>query len=141
MRAIDKMVEWLESPKRDEYGMYYVKQAIAKARSLAAEKTDEATEKGLVEELREWVRDGAPMERRLTGFSDAIAEIAEILSRHTAPADKEPLAVDIIKKLVAYFGEEDCRLDHHGYCQAHMLETDCTVKKARAWLEAQGEKL
>lgn len=48
----------------------------------------------------------------------------------------EPLAVEIIKKLVGYFGEEECRLDHHGYCQAHMMETDCSVKKARQYLEA-----
>lgn len=171
--------------------------------ALAAEKTDEATEKGLVEELREWVREGAPMERRLTGFSDAIAEIAEILSRHTAPTkwecgyskedlrnmledvvnalclseatiekhgplgtapaklveevlaekdltikllrqgfkdaghpapvDKEPLAVGIVKGLVD-IGECVCEAD--GY----LGPQPCAICKARAWLEAQGDK-
>jgi hypothetical protein len=30
--------------------------------------------------------------------------------------------------------EGECRLDHEGYCQAHLLEEDCSVAKARELL-------
>jgi hypothetical protein len=33
--------------------------------------------------------------------------------------------------------DEPCRLDHHGYCQAHYLEEDCSVAAALAALEKQ----
>jgi len=33
--------------------------------------------------------------------------------------------------------DEPCRLDHHGYCQAHYLEKDCSVAAALAALEKQ----
>ncbi len=32
---------------------------------------------------------------------------------------------------------EPCRLDHHGYCQTHYLEEDCSVAAARAALQSQ----
>lgn len=31
--------------------------------------------------------------------------------------------------------DEPCRLDHHGYCQTHLLELECSVKAAREWLK------
>jgi DNA repair ATPase RecN len=37
--------------------------------------------------------------------------------------------------LVACQGNDPCRYDHHGYCQEHYIEADCSVKKARAALE------
>jgi hypothetical protein len=33
--------------------------------------------------------------------------------------------------------DDPCWLDHHGYCQAHYLEEDCSVAAARAALEKQ----
>lgn len=33
--------------------------------------------------------------------------------------------------------DEPCRLDHHGYCQTHFLESDCLAKRTRAALAAQ----
>lgn len=32
----------------------------------------------------------------------------------------------------------DCRHDHHGYCQAHFLERDCSVAHAKAVLASAG---
>lgn len=50
-----------------------------------------------------------------------------------------PIVMRIVRKLVDWVGDEDCDLDHHGYCQAHFLEdaTDegCTVAIAKACIE------
>lgn len=37
--------------------------------------------------------------------------------------------------------DEECWFDHHGYCQAHNLEKDCHVAKAREFMgeESEGE--
>jgi hypothetical protein len=31
--------------------------------------------------------------------------------------------------------DEECRFDHHGYCQAHFLEKDCLIKRTKRILE------
>lgn len=42
-------------------------------------------------------------------------------------------AIKYLRRFYEYFADEvyvageDCRLDHHGYCQTHFLEKDCTV--------------
>jgi chromosome segregation ATPase len=42
---------------------------------------------------------------------------------------------EALDNLVACQGEDPCYYDHHGYCQAHYIEADCSVAKARAALE------
>jgi len=37
--------------------------------------------------------------------------------------------------------DEECRHDHHGYCQSHYLEESCTIKKAKEILKEKNEKL
>lgn len=41
----------------------------------------------------------------------------------------------IIERLIAPFKDDPCRYDHHGYCQSHFLEEDCSVKRAISALE------
>ena len=48
-------------------------------------------------------------------------------------AEKEGLK-ELLKRNI---DDEPCRLDHHGYCQAHYLEEDCSVAAALAALEKQ----
>ena len=43
---------------------------------------------------------------------------------------------DALQRLLAPFGDDACRLDHHGYCQEHFIEEDCCVAFARAALAA-----
>lgn len=31
----------------------------------------------------------------------------------------------------------ECRYDHHGYCQSHSLEKDCMVRRAAEMIEKQ----
>jgi hypothetical protein len=44
------------------------------------------------------------------------------------------------KLLREWFNLHDypCRLDHHGNCQEHYLQTDCIVTRTRAALAAKG---
>ena len=40
-----------------------------------------------------------------------------------------------IIEVVVEVKDDDCYYDHHGYCQAHNLEEDCHVARAKKWLE------
>ena len=42
--------------------------------------------------------------------------------------------VEALAGLVACQGDDPCRYDHHGYCQEHYIEAECSVAKARAAL-------
>lgn len=57
--------------------------------------------------------------------SDLVAELE---------ADNERLR-KVLSNLLAPFADDECRKDHHGYCQAHFLEEDCCVAAARRALE------
>lgn len=44
----------------------------------------------------------------------------------------------ILKEIVLVVAEDndqECWFDHHGYCQAHSLEKDCHVAKAKNFIE------
>ena len=41
-------------------------------------------------------------------------------------------ALEVVARMIE--GDGECRLDHHGYCQEHRLELDCSVKRAREFL-------
>lgn len=40
-----------------------------------------------------------------------------------------------IIEVVVEVNDDDCYYDHHGYCQAHNLEEDCHVARAKKWLK------
>lgn len=56
-----------------------------------------------------------------------------------ALADAVNEALKSLSDLQDYF-EDDCRHDHHGYCQAHMVEEDCSIKRARSILKMAGSE-
>jgi len=58
------------------------------------------------------------------------ALIRAIEERETLSAENERLR----ELLARNINDEPCWRDHHGYCQAHYLETDCSVSAARAAL-------
>lgn len=45
-------------------------------------------------------------------------------------------AMELLKEWndLAGVGAEQCRHDHHGYCQAHFLEDDCLAKRTNKLL-------
>ena len=43
---------------------------------------------------------------------------------------------EALRRLLTPFGDDACRLDHHGYCQEHFIEEDCCVAFARVALAA-----
>lgn len=62
------------------------------------------------------------------------------LPKRVAPPTpgKDVLALEFLETFTDYF-EGNCRLDHHGVCQEHLMEDvtveGCTVQRARAWIE------
>lgn len=42
-------------------------------------------------------------------------------------------AIKIIKNLI---DDEECRYDHHGYCQTHTCGMPCEVAEARKFIES-----
>lgn len=40
-----------------------------------------------------------------------------------------------LRDLLDAYGDDPCRLDHHGFCQAHFVERGCSVAAARKVLE------
>lgn len=45
-----------------------------------------------------------------------------------------------VMELLLAAHDDQCWHDHHGYCQAHHLEAECSVKRARELLK-QGKNL
>ena len=63
------------------------------------------------------------------------SDAREIVARWNA----HPTAVRLLKEFADHF-TGPCELDHHGNCQAHMLEEKCSVKEARELLAACGKE-
>lgn len=92
----------------------------------------------LVEQLRDedsyyrvqekhWCIDHEELERqRLAAANRIIAQAAEI----------ERLR-DLLSRNI---DDDPCWRDHHGYCQTHYLEEDCSVAAARAALAGKAEQ-
>ena len=59
-------------------------------------------------------------------------EIESLRQQLTTAQEELKEARDIIARV--YSGDDECHLDHHGYCQEHLLELDCSVKRARSFL-------
>lgn len=67
------------------------------------------------------------------------AALDNLVNNYDSYIKKETMlkeAYDIIYNLS---DDEECSLDHHGYCQTHRLEIDCSNKKANEWLEKYEE--
>ena len=68
-------------------------------------------------------------------------EVAELIVLATRSEKLRAEAVrqnQILKEIVLVVAEdndEECWFDHHGYCQAHNLEKDCHVAKAKNFIE------
>lgn len=43
-----------------------------------------------------------------------------------------------LRDLLDAIGDEPCRFDHHGYCQAHFVSSPCEVADARRLLDLDG---
>lgn len=67
------------------------------------------------------------------GNSDMQEEARRAAGRLTAERDALRKA---LADLLEPFEDEECRLDHHGYCQAHFVQADCCVKAARTTLNS-----
>lgn len=68
----------------------------------------------------------------------AKAERDRLLRNSKARIQALTAEVERLRKLLQRnIDNEPCRLDHHGYCQTHYLEEDCSVAAARAALESQ----
>lgn len=91
--------------------------------------------------LRDHVEKGDPLD---------VGNLAMMLHQRgerISPAPEAQLAVllaenerlrKVLSNLLAPFADDECRKDHHGYCQAHFLEEDCCVAAAlRALTDAR----
>lgn len=68
----------------------------------------------------------------------AKAERDRLLRNSKARIQALTAEVERLRKLLQRnIDNEPCRLDHHGYCQTHYLEEDCSVAAARAALQSQ----
>lgn len=67
-------------------------------------------------------------------------EINRLRSQLTAAQERIEDAAQLIAELSDHEAQ-DCRLDHHGYCQAHgwFDESECSIPRARRWLAAYRE--
>jgi hypothetical protein len=91
---------------------------------------------------------------RPTNDDPRVHRLAQVLARSAWPGDSNrdlrelerhvyaleaqlAGAVDLLAIFVD--GEQDCRLDHHGYCQAHgwMDASECHVSRARRLIRGQ----
>lgn len=62
--------------------------------------------------------------------------IADDILEETYDIIKTPSqeSIELLEWFVDYLGS-DCRYDHHGYCQEHALESDCTVARTAQFIK------
>jgi hypothetical protein len=73
------------------------------------------------------------------GYLDYPDSVAYAVSDALAALPTDPRVAKLVEALaglVACQGDDPCRYDHHGYCQEHYIEAECSVAKARAALAA-----
>ena len=75
------------------------------------------------------------LDGRICGCVTRESDAAEIVRRWNTHPD----AMRLLKEFADHF-TGPCELDHHGNCQAHMLEEKCSVKEARELLAACGKE-
>lgn len=65
----------------------------------------------------------------------SIPSIAKVVALQSRIAELEAENARLRELLARNIDNEPCWRDHHGYCQAHYLEEDCSVAAARAALK------
>lgn len=101
---------------------------------------------GFYEEEKPHFRQGAPKHEleelvtadEVTGYVERIAELKavndDLVETLADVEDSEETLLRLLSVMVEHH-DEACRYDHHGYCQAHFLEEECTVAEARKILD------
>lgn len=84
--------------------------------------------KPLVEQLEEWSPPVRIKVAQTDGRYVLVAEEAEEIKAYR----------EALRNLLEPHRDSPCRFDHHGYCQAHYLEEDCSVAEARKVLSRYG---
>lgn len=62
---------------------------------------------------------------------NAVTRVSELEAENARLKARLAEAMEAIDRLLAPFEGEECWRDHHGYCQTHFLEEDCSVNAAR----------
>ena len=65
---------------------------------------------------------------------EVVDEAADRIEQLTAECDRLRVA---LTRLLEPFEEDPCYYDHHGYCQAHFVESDCCVAYGRGVLKGE----
>ena len=65
-----------------------------------------------------------------------ILHLGDMQDENTRLQARVKVLEEALRRLLAPFGDDACKLDHHGYCQEHFIEEDCCVAFARATLAA-----
>lgn len=68
----------------------------------------------------------------------AAARVEQLAAALAAERAKVAKLVAAGKRVLAPL-DEPCRHDHHGYCQAHFIEADCSVAALRAAITEAGQ--
>ena len=65
---------------------------------------------------------------------ELVGEVADLIESQQARITELEAGL----KAITYgaFGDEPCRFDHDGYCQAHLVESPCSIDRARKLLAA-----
>ena len=70
--------------------------------------------------------------------NEASRNLRDLLHVNKKMKEQLKIAKEILE-VVVEVNDEECWFDHHGYCQAHNLEEDCHIKKAREAIAALRE--
>ena len=109
---------------------------IARVALTAAEQAEPATDAEPVA----WLTDGGPVVTTHKWEADIDIEKGyEVTPLYTSPQPDSRLR-EALEALLKPFENDPCRLDHHGYCQAHFIEEDCSVAKARKILAQEPKR-
>lgn len=73
----------------------------------------------------------------MTDITDKIAALPLTHGWLRLEAERD-LALELLQRLLEVHAA--CNDDHHGYCQAHYIESPCRVADARAFLAACGKE-
>jgi len=63
--------------------------------------------------------------------SHALRKEDQLLTERDTLKESKERYFELLKRASKLFGDEECRYDHHGACQEHGLEQDCTVQLIR----------
>lgn len=68
-------------------------------------------------------------------FEHPCYKLSKELEKENGKMKEQLQAAVEIMKVVVEINDEECYHDHHGYCQAHNLEEDCHIERARQFLK------